>query len=70
MNNLRSAVSLLKSNSRFRVLNDYVLYRKAKFMLLEGDRETGLRILKNLVKSNSPFSDKAKDYLKILGEHI
>jgi len=68
---LEADVKLLPSNlnikTKFKSINNYILYRKAKMFLAKGNKTEAIKLLKEISKSNDAFSEIAKEELKALG---
>ncbi len=70
MGNIKGAISELNKKTGFKSIDNYLAYRKAKLLLISGDKERAIKILKEISKSEGAFSEIAKQELKLLGEKL
>ncbi|MEO0144086.1 MAG: hypothetical protein ABIL49_07345 [candidate division WOR-3 bacterium] len=70
LGNIKGAISDLNKKTGFNSIDNYIAYKKAKLLLISGNKNEAIKILKELSKGEGAFSEIAKQELKALGEKL
>ena len=67
---IKSSPSNLNIKTKFKSINNYLTYRKAKMLLAKGNKKEAIKLFKEILKGDDVFSNMAREELRALGEKL